>query len=103
MVVPSVWEEPFGRVALEAMAYGVPVVASNRGGLPEIIETNKTGLVVEPTANYIAIAILSAIKNNIWHRKCIKNNFQLLKKKFYLDPLATYEEIYKRVHNLYAL
>ncbi|WP_289019482.1 glycosyltransferase family 4 protein [uncultured Ornithinimicrobium sp.] len=33
--VPSVWQEPFGMVALEAMASGAAVVASNRGGLPE--------------------------------------------------------------------
>ncbi|MEM1507136.1 MAG: glycosyltransferase family 4 protein [Candidatus Bathyarchaeia archaeon] len=42
LVVPSVYE-PFGIVALEGMAAGVPVVASNTGGLSEIIEHDKTG------------------------------------------------------------
>ncbi len=35
MVVPSLSEEPFGLVVLEAMASGLAVIASNRGGLPE--------------------------------------------------------------------
>lgn len=42
LVVPSIYE-PFGIVALEGMAAGVPVVASNVGGLAEIIEHGRTG------------------------------------------------------------
>jgi glycosyltransferase involved in cell wall biosynthesis len=38
LVVPSVWNEPFGLVVLEAYSHGVPVVGSNMGGIPEIIE-----------------------------------------------------------------
>jgi glycosyltransferase involved in cell wall biosynthesis len=36
LVVPSVWEEPFGQVGIEALVRGVPVVAARRGGLAEI-------------------------------------------------------------------
>jgi len=47
LVVPSVYE-PFGIVALEGMATGVPVVASKVGGLAEVIEHDRTGLFVYP-------------------------------------------------------
>jgi glycosyltransferase involved in cell wall biosynthesis len=37
LLVPSVWEEPFGRVAAEAMINGIPPVVSNRGSLPHVV------------------------------------------------------------------
>jgi glycosyltransferase involved in cell wall biosynthesis len=46
-VVPSV-EEPLGLVALESLAAGTPVVASDTGGLPEIVHHGKSGLIVPP-------------------------------------------------------
>ena len=44
--VPSIWEEPFGLVAPEAMMRGVAVVASDAGGLSEIVEDGRTGRLV---------------------------------------------------------
>ncbi len=48
VAVPSTRPEPFGLVALEAAAAGLPVVAAAHGGLPEIIRHEETGLLVEP-------------------------------------------------------
>jgi hypothetical protein len=45
--VPSI-KEGFGLAAVEAMALARPVIASNVGGLPEIVESGLTGLLVEP-------------------------------------------------------
>ena len=48
LVVPSVWFETFGLVAAEAMAHGLPVIASRIGGLPEVVEHGVSGLLVNP-------------------------------------------------------
>ncbi|OWK41747.1 glycosyltransferase [Fimbriiglobus ruber] len=45
-LVPSVWRESFGRVAVEAMLNGIPVIASDRGSLPEIVGTGRACLAI---------------------------------------------------------
>lgn len=47
-IVPSIWYETFGIVIIEAMANRLPVIGSNIGGIPEIIEHGKTGFLVKP-------------------------------------------------------
>ena len=47
-VVPSLWEEAFGLAVVEAMAAGVPLVASRTGGIPELVDDGRTGLLVPP-------------------------------------------------------
>lgn len=47
LLVPS-WEEPFGRVVIEAMALGVPVLATSHGGPAEIIRDGIDGVLLEP-------------------------------------------------------
>ena len=48
VVVPSTDPEPFGRVAVEAMAFARPVIAAAHGGLVEIVQQGVTGLLVPP-------------------------------------------------------
>ena len=50
VLMPSRWAEPFGMVAVEAMACGTPVVALSNGALPEIIEPGLTGFVTHEEA-----------------------------------------------------
>jgi len=48
LVAPSIEAETFGRVVAEAQSCGVPVIASDIGGLPEALVSNKTGMLVPP-------------------------------------------------------
>jgi len=45
--MPVRWDEPLGLVLLEAMACGTPVLAFNRGGIPEILVNKKTGFLLD--------------------------------------------------------
>ncbi|HEX5326867.1 MAG TPA: glycosyltransferase family 4 protein [Acetobacteraceae bacterium] len=47
VLLPIDWPEPFGLVMIEAMACGTPVIAFNRGAVPEILEDGLTGCIVD--------------------------------------------------------
>ncbi|MES2630431.1 MAG: glycosyltransferase family 4 protein [Patescibacteria group bacterium] len=68
ILVPVQWEEPFGLTMAEANACGTPVIAFNRGAVPEVIKNNKTGFIVDNSAEMIvAIGKLSKIKRHDCH------------------------------------
>lgn len=48
LVVPSIWFELFGLVAIEAMFHGLPVIAAKIGGLAELVEDGVTGFLFQP-------------------------------------------------------
>lgn len=57
-ILPSVGYETFGLSAIESLACGKPVIGSNMGGIPEVIDNNKNGIIVEPgNINMLANAI----------------------------------------------
>ena len=61
---PSVYFEPFGLIALEAMACKKPVIASLFGGLPEIVENGITGYTVDArNTEHFADAVVSLLQN----------------------------------------
>jgi glycosyltransferase involved in cell wall biosynthesis len=61
VVVPSVWDEPFGLAAAEAQAAGRAVLASRVGALPEIVVDAETGWLVPPGDPLALAAILRAV------------------------------------------
>ncbi|WP_186011741.1 glycosyltransferase family 4 protein [Burkholderia gladioli] len=54
LLFPIDWPEPFGLVMIEAMACGTPVIAFNRGAVPEVIEEGLTGFIVEDEIGAVA-------------------------------------------------
>ena len=72
-VFPSLYE-PFGIVALEAMAAGCPVVVSDVGGLSEVVRHNETGIKVYPNdPGSLAWGILHTLKHPEWAKMRAKN------------------------------
>jgi glycosyltransferase involved in cell wall biosynthesis len=57
LLVPIDWPEPFGLVMIEAMACGTPVIAFNRGSVPEVITDGVTGFIVEDEAGAIGASL----------------------------------------------
>lgn len=94
VVVPSRWPEPFGRVALESIMMGTPVVASRRGGLPEIVEDGVTGVIVEPTVRGLKSGLIRVIRDNRKLRKNIRNRRLRLEQKFREIPREKHVSLY---------
>ncbi|MBI4119246.1 MAG: glycosyltransferase family 4 protein [Parcubacteria group bacterium] len=91
LLFPIDRREPFGLVMIEAMACGTPVIAFNRGSVPEIVEDGKTGFVVEN-----AEEMAGAIKRiqNIDRKECRKS----VENKFTIEKMTDgYEEIYSAI------
>jgi glycosyltransferase involved in cell wall biosynthesis len=73
LMVPS-WEEPFGIVLLEAMATGIPVVSTARGGPLDIIRSGTHGLLVEPRDSAaLADAVKTLVADDLLRRSIIEN------------------------------
>jgi len=60
--VPSLWDEPYGMVAVEALTAGTPVVASRTGALPELVTDGVDGLLVPPgDRGALAVALTNLV------------------------------------------
>lgn len=91
LLVPIDWPEPFGLVMIEAMACGTPVIAFNRGSVPEVIDEGLTGFVVEDEISAVAaVASVSQLD-----RGRIRKQFEIrfTAKRMALDYLAAYRSL----------
>jgi glycosyltransferase involved in cell wall biosynthesis len=62
-VLPST-EESFGNAMLEAMAVGAPLISTTAGSIPEIVEHERTGLLIEPSDKRALVKAISALRLN---------------------------------------
>jgi glycogen(starch) synthase len=69
LAVPSLWEEPLGRVIYEAYAHGIPVIVSRAGGMPEIVDEGRTGYVVPPGDPGVLRELLQRLASTAWDRR----------------------------------
>ncbi len=71
LVIPSVWEDPFPRVFHEALAYGVPSLATSLGGLSEVIEHGRNGFLIAGIDANALLASLSRLVTEGWDREVV--------------------------------
>lgn len=98
-IFPSVWNEPFGIPIIEAMAMELPVIATRSGAFPELVESGKTGLLVERgDADALAEAILCLLRDENLSKAMGKAGRQRAVEKFSFDQLTeSLFEQYKRI------
>ncbi len=81
--------EGFGLTILEAMASGKPIVATNVGAIPELIEDGKNGILTNPEDQEgMAQAVLSILSNKGMSRELMKGSLALLNDKFNWEKTA---------------
>jgi len=102
-VVPSLFE-PFGIVALEAMASGSPVVVSDTGGLSEIVDHDFTGVKVYPNnPESLAWGVTKVLLDNDYREKIRKNAYKKIREKYDWKKIALQtKQIYKSVLGEYS-
>ena len=99
-VIPSVFQDPFPLVSLEALSAGCPVIAAKVGGIPEIIIENKTGLLV-PSENSFELycKIKSLLLDNSLRERLSENGLKFVQDQYDFSNVArAYERIYMNVH-----
>ncbi len=86
---PIQWGEPFGLVLIESMACGTPVVAFNKGSVPELVIHGKTGLVVDSIDHMIEAVKAIRLINPSDCRSHVKDNFSII------SMAEKYSELYQ--------
>ena len=95
LVLPSS-EEGFGRVLLEAMDVGTPVIGTRIGGIPEIIEHGTNGLLVDyGDIEALKKSIIEILEDKLLRKKLIQGGHEIVNLKFRVE---TYQE---KLENIY--
>lgn len=99
VILPSTYPDPFPRVPIEALASGTAVVATDVGGIPEIIIDKETGLLIKPfSSSAISEAILTLLVDGKMRDNLIEIGTEMVLEKHSLHKqvnnyISAYEEI----------
>ncbi len=99
LVHASITGEPFGQVVMEGMAQGKPIIATNGGGMPEVIEQGVTGLLV-PMADDVAMAhaMETFLSDPVAARRVGRNGWERVRDRFTSEIVArNVQEIYDQM------
>lgn len=94
-IVPSLWQEPFGIVVIEALSRGKPVIGSRVGGIPDIITDGTSGLLVTPgNADELRSAMQTLVTDDALYRRLSRGAVQRAKAFHSLCVLPQIERVY---------
>ncbi|RLF18827.1 MAG: hypothetical protein DRN06_00400 [Thermoprotei archaeon] len=99
-VVPTLYGEGFGIVAIESMASGTPVVASEVGGLKEVVDNEVSGLLVKPNSpKKLAEAVIALLQDPVLRKRLSVNARLKALKEYAWDSVASQIiDIYSEAH-----
>lgn len=87
-VVPSEWDEPFGRVAAESLACGTPVIVADRGGLTDIADPSCCITVPSGDVERLSAAIRSAKTDTYWAGEAREASRRCFQTRYAATPVA---------------
>lgn len=98
-VIPSVWEEPFGLVAIDAMFRGTSIIASNKGGLGEFIQDKETGILVKSGEKEdLSTAIIQLLNDKASRSAIERKALKLATKKLTINNFTNqFLKLYKEI------
>lgn len=99
LVCPSIWQDPCPQVVKEALSYAKPVVASDVGGIPDVITHGYSGLLVSPNnPSELVNAVDSLLNDDVFAATLGCNGRRVIKEKFSVKVTSeNYLRVYREV------
>lgn len=98
LIIPSLWQEPFGRVILDAYRACIPVIGTDLGGIPELIVDGKTGFLVEPNkTEMMAKRIVELYSTKRLYNEMLDNVVKQIENYSITKQIEKFEECYEQI------
>jgi len=101
LIIPSIWPEPFGLVIHEGMSYGLPVIGSNIGAIPELVKNNINGFLFEAGNIDSLFKILDDIVKDKYDYRALSSNAIKSSTNFSIEKqMNSHMDVYKKMINI---